>query len=138
MAFTEFPGATEGTNGFGYSVNAGHPAVLNLGADYTPRRFYLWSGAPPSPAAPGAGVAVHGVSGYANNTVPNPVRSRIGFMACPGQPFLVETGGAFSAGGSLKTDANGKAIAQGGSGVIVATALEGAGAAGEFRWAVFV
>ena len=84
--------------------------------------------------APSADAAVHGVSGAANV---NPTTS-IGLLACPGQPFKVESGGAYSAGVALKTDANGKAVAQGGSGTIVATSLEAAGAAGEIRWAVFV
>ncbi len=134
MAFAEFPSPITSEN---YSLGASHPLTLNLGSDYTPRRFFVWSGAPPSPAAPGAGVAVHGVSGWANNTGPDPDQTRFCVPACSGYPFLVETGASYSSGVALKTDSSGRAIAQGGSGVIVATALEASDAAGGFRWAVF-
>jgi len=125
-----------------HSQNWSAPAVmLGLGVtDFTPRRFFVWSGAPPSPIAPGAGAAVHGVSGYANVVSGDPAAhttTSLGLSACKGIPFKVETGGAFSGGGSLKTDSSGRAIAQGGSGTIIATALEASGAVGEFRWAVF-
>jgi len=117
-----------------------HNLALGLGVtNFTPRRFYVWSGAAPSPTAPAAGVAVHGVSGYANIVDDPPAHTvtSLGLPAIPGLPFRVETGGSYSAGVALKTDANGKAVAQGGSGVIVATSLEASGGAGEFRWAVF-
>jgi len=41
----------------------------------------------------------------------------------------IVSGGAFADGADLKSDADGKAIAQGGAGVITATALQAATAA---------
>jgi len=114
--------------------------VTTVNLDYQARRFYVLSGGPPTAGAPSAGGTVHGVSGddQGANQLPNiSPNTRIGYARCPGYPFLVETGGAFSAGGALKTDANGKAIAQGGSGTIVATALEDSSGSGLFKWAVF-
>ena len=112
---------------------------LGLGvSNFTSRRFFTWSGAAPSPTAPAAGVAVHGVSGYANVVDDPPAHTvtSLGLPAIPGLPFVVETGGSYSGGVALKTDSSGRAIAQGGSGVIVATALEAA-ASGQVKWAVF-
>jgi len=131
-------------NSYPSSHPAGWYSNLGLGLgvfDFTPRRFYVWSGAAPSPAAPAAGVAVHGVSGYANVVSGDPPAhtvSSLGLPAIRGLPFRVESGGAFSSGDALKTDSSGRAIAQGGSGTIVATALEAASASGQVKWAVFV
>src|SRR5689334_4277392 len=93
---------------------------MALGGSLTPRRFFVYSGAPPAPVAPAASVAVHGVS----SDVRTGGVSDVGFFATKGRPFLVETGGAYSSGVALKTDSSGRAIAQGGRGTIVATSLE--------------
>ena len=69
---------------------------------------------------------------------PNPPESHCGYCALPGFPFLVEAGGAFSAGATLKTDGIGRAIAQGGTGTIVARALTAAAGSGSVVWAAFV
>lgn len=100
---------------------------------YTARRFLVWSGVPIAAAAPSAGGAVDGVSGSAAAASGVAV-----YYAARGLCFTIETGGAYSSGAALKTDANGKAIAQGGSGTIVATALEASGGVGEFRLCKFV
>lgn len=114
--------------------------ALGLGtAGHTPRRFYVFASAPPTAQSPAAGVAVHGVTGYANEVDNPPAHTvtSLGLPAIRGLPFRVESGAAFSAGAALKTDSSGRAIAQGGTGTIVATALEAATGAGEIRWAVF-
>ncbi len=115
--------------------------ALGLGmTTFTPRRFFLWSGAPPNAGAPGAGAVVHGVSGYANVVSGDPLAqttTSLGLPAIRGLPFRVESGAAFNAGDALKTDSSGRAIAQGGAGTIIATALEAATGAGQIKWAVF-
>jgi len=45
---------------------------------------------------------------------------------------VVESGGVIAADGPVKSDANGKAVATGGSGITVGYALDAATAAGEF------
>lgn len=48
--------------------------------------------------------------------------------------FRVDTGGSFSAGDALATDAQGRAVAAASGDVVVARALEGSSGAGDEAW----
>lgn len=54
-----------------------------------------------------------------------------------GSVLQVETGGNFSQGDDLKTDSSGRVVAQGGSGTVVARALESSAGSGHTVWVVF-
>lgn len=77
--------------------------------------------------APDAGADVDGVVDLSGYTL---------FMAVPGYPAQVETGGAFAAGVLLQTDSNGRVV-QHTTGVPVMRALEASTGAGQVVWAKF-
>lgn len=88
-------------------------------------RFYVHTGWH-SGALPSAGGAVDGCCLPSGGAGP----------ACKGLPFQVELGGSVSAGGNLKTDSVGRALAWTSGATVVARALE-AGGSGSIIWAVF-
>ncbi|HET7584650.1 MAG TPA: DUF2190 family protein [Gemmatimonadaceae bacterium] len=59
------------------------------------------------------------------------------YLACPGFPVRVEAGAAFASGATLQSDANGRAITKT-TGTGILRALEAAGAAGDYVWAVWL
>ena len=61
----------------------------------------------------------------------------MGYLAVPGLPVQVESGGAFSSGATLQSDASGRAITWA-SGPKLARALEVATAAGQIKWVVLL
>jgi hypothetical protein len=93
-------------------------------------RGFVWafSGGSIVPTAPTAAGDIDGVTSVDGFASP----------AFAGLPVRVESGAAFSAGDSLKVNASGQFIAQGGSGTIVARALQAAGGSGVVVWAVIV
>lgn len=106
---------------------------------YTIRRFFRWDDATPDfdkPLAPSAGGSVDGVSVYPLGPVGGPPGSttNAGYSAATGRRVKIEAGASFSAAANLKTTSVGKAIAQGGSGTIVARALEAASGDGDVVW----
>jgi len=103
------------------------PPYVVIPHNLTPHRFIRWSGADPVPATPSAGQDVDAVAGYANDSgVANAA-----FFPIPGAPIVVESGGAFSNGANLATDAQGRAVAAGAGPVVVARALQAATGAGQ-------
>ncbi len=103
----------------------GAPAMIDLGATPTPNRFCAFAGVPP-----GAGLCTGGqdcdVVSPAQGSGANQSQ---GYLAVPGLPVQVESGGAFASGATLQSDASGRAITWA-SGPKVARALEAATAAG--------
>lgn len=72
----------------------------------------------------GAGAKAQGVSQYAADAGDALAIDVLGTA-------IVEAGGAIAAGGPIKSDADGRAIAQGGTGEIIAYAVTAATAAGQ-------
>lgn len=58
--------------------------------------------------------------------------------ATPGAPVLVDTGGSFSAGDPIATDAQGRAVQATSGDRVVAEAIEGSSGFGETAWVKFV
>lgn len=118
MSWTEDPG--------------GAPAMIDLGATPTPDRFVAFGGVPP-----GAGLCT---SGQDADAVTLPAGSGganqgMGYLAVPGLPVQVESGGVFSSGATLQSDASGRAITFS-SGARIERALQAATAAGQIVWVV--
>ena len=106
---------------------------------YTIRRFFRWDDSTPDfdkPVVPSAGGDVDGVSAYPLGPLGGPPGSTTnrGHSAAKGRRLKIEAGASFSAAANLKSTSTGKAIAQGGSGTIVARALEAASADGDIVW----
>lgn len=82
----------------------------------------------PAKGSPTAGGHVHTIdaSGAAKKHV------------APGRLLLMATGGSFSKGADLATDANGRAVQAQSGDVKVAEALEGSSGAGDESWVVMV
>ena len=104
---------------------------------YPARRFFRWSGAPPSPDNSVAGGDVDGASGPENLPGGGPGHSTCAYVACPGWPFKVEAGEAFSAGIALASDTQGCAKRAVAGEVIVAISLEASAGPGSLVWAYF-
>ena len=96
------------------------------------RRFFRWSGAPPTAVLAGQGGDVHGVTGDGVGET-----TGYGFPAVPYWPFVVEAGGAFGVGAALASDTQGRAKLAGPGEVVVAVALEGSAGPGSLVWAYF-
>lgn len=97
-----------------------------LSSSHTARRFFVHSGAPPSPAFPTAGADVDGVARAQGDSA---------LPSYPGVAFKVEAGASFSAGASLHTDGSGRAVTSGTT--VVARSLESSSGAGDVVWAVW-
>lgn len=114
---------------WGDSYGAHGPDGGQLGNDtLTPYRLFRWS-SPGSAIQAGDGQDVDGVVHISSP-------GRAGYFAQPGLTVKVESGGVFSAGNVLQSDASGRAILKG-AGVGVLRALEASTAAGQIVWAVF-
>lgn len=99
-------------------------------------RFQVFTGTPSDPSdptsttptgTPSAGGPVDWIGGGAVGSL----------NYLPGFPFLVDTGGSFSAGDDLATDGSGRAVQAGAGDVVVARALEGSFGAGDTAWVVW-
>ncbi|HEX5408939.1 MAG TPA: hypothetical protein VFW89_04130 [Gemmatimonadaceae bacterium] len=78
--------------------------------------------------------------GYSRDVATGIITSRLPnemWLALPGLPVRVEAGAAFSAGATLQSDADGRAVTRT-TGVAVLRALDAASAAGDIAWAVFL
>lgn len=84
------------------------------GAALSANRFHTFAG-----AYPAAGAAAFGVTDV-DAAIGDAFASKVIGTA------KITSGGAFAAGDDLKSDASGKAVVQGGTGVILATALQAA------------
>jgi hypothetical protein len=107
---------------------------------YGKPRLYRLSGAPPSAAVCGNGLAADGVyvgewTAFDTNGNPFAVPQTLSCPAIRGTPFRAEAGGNISAGQNLQSDASGRVVAFS-SGAVVARALEG-DASGSLIWCVF-
>ena len=92
---------------------------LIAAAALSANRFTTFAG-----AVPGAGAKAAGVTQYAAATGDAVAGNVLGTTK-------VEAGGAIAVGGPIKSDASGKAIAQGGTGEILGYAIEAASADGK-------
>lgn len=110
-------------------TGGGPPTVMSLGS-YTHALAWVWgTGASlGSFVAPTAGGPIDGVS-FAVVGV-----GSTAYLAVPGWPMLIESGGAFSAGADLEVLGDGRVV-QRTTGKIVMRALEAAAGAGITTWA---
>lgn len=112
---------------------AAAPAMIDLGPTPTANRFVAFTGVPP-----GAGLCTSCQDADAVTPAQgNGVNQSQGYLAVPGLPVQVESGGAFSSGATLQSDASVRAITWA-SGPKVARALEAATTAGQIKWVVFL
>lgn len=115
------------------------PALIDLGATPTARRFVRFAGVPPAAALCTSGADADAVTlAQADRGDGSGLQNQDeGCLAVPGLPVQVESGAAFASSATLQSDGTGCAITWA-SGAKVARALQAATAAGQVVWVVFL